>query len=206
MTPLDEHSDALAQVYARSLFELCESRGGREKVEEIADELEQIVELARGDEAFTEFLRSAILGVDERRESLRKIFSGQVSELTLNFLLTLNEKGRLDRVASIVTAFDELIQDRFGRVEVDVYTASPIDEGQLNMLRDRIGGALGREPVLHAYTDESMLGGLRLRIGDQLIDGSLATRLRTMKRQLTTHGVESVRSRIDGMMTEGEAG
>jgi F-type H+-transporting ATPase subunit delta len=206
MKTLDEQSDALAHVYARSLFELCESQGGREKIEEIADELEQIVELARNDESFTEFLRSAILPVDERSESLRKIFAGQISDLTLNFLLTLNEKGRLDRVASITTAFDERIQERFGRVEVDVYTASPIDEGQMNALRDRIGAALGREPVLHAYTDESMLGGLRLRIGDQLIDGSLATRLRAMKRQLTTDGVERVRSRIDSLMSDTDAG
>jgi F-type H+-transporting ATPase subunit delta len=63
-------------------------------------------------------------------------------------------------------------------------------------LRDRIKSALGKEPVLHSYTDRSMLGGLKLRIGDQLIDGSVASKLRRMKRDIMTDGASRLREKF----------
>lgn len=186
--------DAIARVYARSLFELAEALGGRSAIEESADELEAVMELARSDRTFSEFLSSAILPVAKRAGSLRAIFGGRVSDLTLNFLLILNEKGRLARLADIVTGFDLLVQEQFGLVEVDVWTAAPVDEAQLESIKTRLQAALGKAPVLHAYTDESMIGGLKLQVGDQLIDGSVATRLRRLKEQLATEGGATVRS------------
>lgn len=185
--------DAVSRVYAQSLFELAEAKGGQSVIEEIADELESIVELARSDKAFSEFLSSRILAAEARRESLKKIFGGRVSDLTFNFLLVLNEKDRLSRIADIVAAYDFLLQEKFGRVEVDVYTATPIDQGQLDSIKNRLQSALGKEPVLHAYTDAEMLGGLKMQVGDQLIDASVATRLRRMKDKLATEGAAKIR-------------
>src|SRR5690349_12671435 len=94
--PLTEaQPDALAHTYARSLFELVNSKGGRTAVEETQAELEDILELARQDRRFNEFLASQVLGTEERSASLLKIFKGRISDLTLRFLLVLNRKGRL---------------------------------------------------------------------------------------------------------------
>ena len=68
------HTDTLARIYARSLFELCEEAGGRDKAMEVADELEQVCELARSDSAFNEFLASPLLEVTARGDSLKAIF------------------------------------------------------------------------------------------------------------------------------------
>jgi len=76
------------------------------------------------------------------------------------------------------------VQEQFGRIEVDVFTAAPLGRDQLGGLQKSIQTALGKEPVLHPYTEPAMIGGVKLRIGDQLIDGSVATRLRRMKRDL----------------------
>ena len=65
--------------------------------------------------------------------------------------------------------------------EVDVYTASPISSGELDVIRDRLKRALGKEPIVHPYTDGAMIGGLKLQIGDQLIDASIATSLRKLR-------------------------
>lgn len=202
MAALETQSDALAQVYARSLFEMAEARGGREQVEEIGDELEQLVEITRNDDRFVEFLRSAILPAEARGKSLRAMFEGRVSPLTLHFLLVLNEKGRLPHLAAIATGYDELLQEKFGRVEVDVFTAGPIESGALESIKDRVRQSLGKEPVLHHYTDEAMIGGLKLRIADQLIDGSIATRLRKMREQLARNGTARVRSRAAQIIEE----
>lgn len=186
--------DAVSRVYAQSLFDLADEAGSQAKIEEIADELETILELARSDRTFGEFLSSQILPADARLHSLRTIFTGRVCDLTLNFLCVLNEKNRLNRLGDIAGAYDHLLQERFGRVEVDVYTADPIDPAQLDSIKERLRSALNREPILHAYTEPTMLGGLKLLIGDQLIDASVATRLRRLHEKLATEGSTRIRA------------
>ncbi|RMH28096.1 MAG: ATP synthase F1 subunit delta [Planctomycetota bacterium] len=195
--------DAVARVYARSLFEVAEARGGRGAIEETMDELEAISELARQDRGFAEFLSSAIIPAPRRAASLRAILGGRVSDPTLNFLLVLNEKGRLGRFESIVSAFDELVQERFGRVEVDVWTAAPIDAALRDRLAGRLRDILKREPVVHAYTDPSMIGGIRLQVGDQMIDGSVATRLRRLGERLAADGGAEVRAHVERFVEDG---
>src|SRR4051812_21249082 len=125
MPLIESQPDALSQVYARSLFELAEAKGGRPTIESSQAELEDILELARGDARFSEFLASRVLPVGERSASLEKIFSGRISDLVLRFLQVLNEKGRLGHLPAVAAAYDGLVQKNFGRVEVDLYTAAP---------------------------------------------------------------------------------
>lgn len=196
MARLDRQADALARIYAGALFEEAERAGGQATIESTLAELEDILAMAREDAQFSEFLTSQILAPDNRRDSLRVIFGGKVSDLTLNFLLVLNDKARLDHLGAIAAAYDERLQDRFGRVEVDVYTAAPIDNAQASAIEGRLRDVLGKEPVLHRYVDEAMLGGLRLRIGDQLVDASVATQLRRMRERLGASGADEIRSRL----------
>ncbi|MCA9290815.1 MAG: ATP synthase F1 subunit delta [Phycisphaerales bacterium] len=198
---MSTHTDALAMVYARSLYELAEQAGGQPKIEEIADELEQIAELMRSDAALREFFASPIIDVHRRTETIRRIFSDRVTDLTLRFLLVLNDKGRLFHFSAIQGAFDRIVQETFGRVEVDVFTPAAMDDGALAALRDRIRASIGKEPVLHPYVDATMLGGLKLRIGDRLIDGSLATRLRRIRARLLGSASGAVSGRLDGFIT-----
>jgi len=195
------HTDALSMVYARSLFELAESADGKEKVQEVASELEQIAELAREDRSFAEFLASPVVDSNRRTESLKRIFANRVTDLTMRFLLVLNQKHRLNAFNRIAEAMDSLVQEAFGRVEVDVFTAAPLGAAQLAEIRQRIQQSLGKEPVLHPYTDETMIGGIKLRIGDQLIDGSVASQLRRMRSNLLSSG-GTLRERIDKFITD----
>jgi F-type H+-transporting ATPase subunit delta len=180
--------DALAMTYARSLFELAEEAGGRAKIEEISDELEQLVELLRGNQSFRNLLASPIIDRTRRRESLRAMFNGRITDLMLRFLMVLNDKGRLSKLESMAAAYDHLVQEAFGRIEVDVITAAPIGPEAQRAVQERVQKALNREPVLHLYTDPRMIGGVKLRIGDQLIDGSVETQLRKMKAGLLRSG------------------
>jgi len=200
------HTDAIAQVYAKSLYELADDAGGRDKIVELAEELEQICELARGDRTFREFLASPIINTKARGEAIRRIFHGRVTDLALRFLLVLNNKARLRRLESISAAFDQLVHEALGRVEVDIYTPGPLGPEQLDTIKRRIQAALGKDPVLYSYTDAAMIGGVRLRIGDQLIDGSVASRLRRLRQHLLTSGGSAVRQRLDRIIEEGAEG
>src|SRR3954467_11671888 len=106
MPLIDSLPDAAARVYARSLFELADKKGGQSVIEEVVGELEEILDLARSDAKFGEFLSSPSIGAEARSKSRGKIFKGRVSDLTLRFLQVLNMKGRIGYLPSIAAAFD----------------------------------------------------------------------------------------------------
>jgi F-type H+-transporting ATPase subunit delta len=198
----DAQPDALSQVYARSLYEMADARGGRAAVEGALGELEDVLEIARASPEFSEFLASRVLPVAQRSASLEKIFKGRLNDLTLRFLQVLNEKGRLGHLPAIVAALDQLVQEKFGRIEVDIYTATPISPDELRAVRDRLQKTLGREPIVHPYTDNAMIGGVKLQIGDRLIDASLATQLRRLRDQLATNSTAEIRSRAERIIDD----
>ena len=199
---MSTHTDALANVYARSLFELATDDGGNERVLEVSEELEQICELARQERELGLFFSSPVIDATKRGKALSAIFANNVTELTHRFLLVLNLKGRLNHFESIASSFDALVQEAFGRVEVDVYTPTPVDAESINIIKTRITEMLGKEPVLHPYIDSSMLGGIKLRIGDQLIDGSVQTRLRRLSETIKTRGGTAIRERFEAYVEE----
>lgn len=193
----DARPDALSETYAQSIYELASAQGGQSLVEQILGELEDVLELARADANFNEFLSSRVLKQGDRTNSLNAILSGKVHDLTLKTLLILNKKGRLSHLIPIVAALDVIVQREMGRVEVDLYTAAPIDSGELAKIKQQLNASLGKEAIVHPYTDSSMIGGVRLQIGDKLIDASLQTRLRKMRDQLAEDGGSSLRAAAD---------
>jgi F-type H+-transporting ATPase subunit delta len=187
---------AIATIYARSLLELCEAKG-RDAVEEAQSQLEDILELARSSAHFAELLSSRVISTDNRQASIEKIFKGKVADTIYKFLQVLNQKGRLANLPAISAAFDQLVLEKFGRVEVDVYTATPIGASETSAIKDRLTAALKKDVVVHSYTEEAMIGGVKLRIGDQLIDGSVAAQLRQMRDKINVDGMANLRSKFD---------
>ncbi|MDF1809120.1 MAG: ATP synthase F1 subunit delta [Phycisphaerales bacterium] len=200
MPLIEAQPDALANVYAKSLFELAQQQGGQANAESILGELEDIVELARNDRAFSELLASRLIDSGKRDASIERMFNGKVSPLTLNFLRQLNRKDRLANLSQITTAMDVLVQSQFGRIEVDVFTATPIGAGELESVRKQLSASLGKDVIMHPYTDSSMLGGIKLRMGDQLIDASIQAQLRKMRDDLLDTGSAQVRGRSNDIL------
>lgn len=200
MPLLESPPDALSEIYATSLFEVCQKDGGDQAVQESLEELEAILDLAHKDPAFNEFLASRVLATSDRADSLKKILEGKVSTRTLNFLLVLNDKDRLGRLPGMVGAFHDMAQEAFGRLEIDVHTAGPISSADLDAIRERLASALDKEVVATHRSDPAMIGGLKLRYGDQLVDGSIATRVRRLRDQLDHEGGARVRARVNEMI------
>lgn len=202
--PLTEvQPDAVTGIYAQSLFELANAHGGQQAVESALGELEDVLELARADARFGEFLASRIVSEGERARALESIFKGKLADHVLKFLLVLNRKGRLSALTGVVSSYDTLVQNAFGRIEVDVYTADALAEDDRQALTGKLRTALGKEPVLHAHVDPTMIGGVKLQIGDRLIDGSASAALRKLKEQLDTNGASLVRAAADRIIDTG---
>ncbi len=196
----DAKPDAVAQVYAQSLYDLAHEKGGRDLVEDTLGSLEGVLELARSDQQFSEFLASRVLNSDKRAESLKTMLEGRVDDLVLKFLLVLNDKGRLGHLSPIYQAFDAIAQEHFGRIEVDIITAHELDADEVSSIRDQLAATLGKDVIARPSIDPSIIGGVRFRIGDRLVDASIATRLRRMRDALSDHGAAEVKARAGRLL------
>lgn len=192
--------NSAARAYARALLELAKKQGGHELIETLQSNLEAILELTVSDKGFGEFLSSRIISPQRRAKSLKAIFEKNAHPLTLRLLLLLNRKGRLGFFSQIVAAFDALAQEQIGRVEVNVYTAEPLNQANLQLISQRLAAALGKQTIVHPYVQPGMIGGIKLQIGDRLLDASLATQLRRLGDRLGQEGSAKLRSRLDDIL------
>jgi F-type H+-transporting ATPase subunit delta len=168
-------------AYARSLFELAEQRG---QLESVSAEVAQIQELLEQNPAFATLLADPSVKRTDREGMLQRALEGHASPLVYNFLLVLSSHDRLGQLSGVLEAFQALVDAKLGKVEVDVTTASALNAEELSEVRERVSRALGCDAVVHPYVDESIIGGMILRIGDRLIDGSVRAQLEAMRKKL----------------------
>jgi F-type H+-transporting ATPase subunit delta len=179
--PQELHTTPLAISYARSVLELATAQN---QAREIGQELEELAKIIDADEAFRVFMSNPAVGEADRAKVLEKVFRGRVAPLVMNFLLVANRRGRLRILDQIVQAYSDLLEQQLGIVEVDVFVAQKLSSEQFDQVRERVGQALKREVVLHQYVDESIIGGLVLRVADRLLDASVKAQLQAIRRQL----------------------
>jgi F-type H+-transporting ATPase subunit delta len=175
------HPSLTAISYARAILELAEESNSAPAVGVELGELKKIVD---GSAEFAQVLSDPAIGTAEREKLIRDVFGGRAAKLVLNFLLLLNEKGRLGLLGAISTAFDQLLDEKSGKAEVDVTVALALSEQQLADVTKKIGAALKREAVVRQHVDPSIIGGLIVQVQDQYIDGSVKAQLAAMRRQL----------------------
>jgi ATP synthase F1 delta subunit len=175
--------------------------GGSGAVEETRVELHDLVALARRDKAFGEFLSSRIVDTGKREKSLDRMFAGRTTGSVLNFLKVLNGNGRLGLLPAIAEAFTTVAQESFGQIPVQVTTAAAMSDAEHAALTSRLKAQLGREPVLNCTVNPALIGGVRIQIGDKLIDASVATRLAQVRDTMNSRGSALVRAAAERIFT-----
>lgn len=196
--------DEASRVYAESLRELAAGAGGEAKEIEIGEELDALASLIEGNASFAAALRSPIVDTEKRAAFLRKVLASGFSDLVLRTLLVMNRRGRSAAIAGLPAAYRALLDERLGRVHVEVHTPGgpPLGEAMERLLRDRVREAFGKEAIISVRRDPRMLGGVRIRIGDRLLDGSVATRLRRLSDELVGRGGPEVRARFQAFVED----
>ncbi len=189
----------LERVYAEALLELCDDaeRAGTPGVlDEVANEIRQLAEWSRQHDDFVRLMSARTLSTNQRSEIIDRLLRGRVNDLLYRFLQVVNEKDRLDCFEGMARALSMLLEERRGIVEVDAYvpaTLSPVHAGRL---ADKIGAAIEKQVELTQHEMPELIGGLKLRIGDQLIDGSVAAQLRMIRQKMIETGRN--RARLGG--------
>ena len=170
MATVDERSLGVARLYARAMLAVARERGASQS---LADEFEGVLEHAAGDADFERFLSSPVLERERRRDSLEKMLRGRSSDLLVDSLQVINQKGRLDILEQILAAYREAHRELLGQVEVKIATAVELTEEQRADFRERASRFTGKEAFLVEEVNPDLLGGLVVRIGDQKVDMSV---------------------------------
>jgi F-type H+-transporting ATPase subunit delta len=177
----ENHLSPLATAYAQALLELANET---KSAGAVGEELTGLGEVMTNVPLLSNVLADPSIGHEERGRLLEATFKGRVSQLLYNFLGVLNVKGRLKELSQIIDAYDFLLDQQEGKVEVDIITAHKLDTAQIEEVRQKVSAAIKRDAVIHPYVDDSIIGGLILRVQDSLIDGSVRGQLNNMKRAL----------------------
>ena len=167
--------------YAHSLLELADEQ---QQLEPIGQELSQLREVIEQNPVFAQFLADPGIGLDERNRVMEQTFGGKLSPLMHNFLGVLNQRGKLGTLPELAAAYHDLLDDKLGKIEVDVTVAHRLSDEQLEDVRQKVGAALKKDVVIHQYVDESIIGGLILRVQDKLIDASVKTQLNSIREKM----------------------
>jgi F-type H+-transporting ATPase subunit delta len=172
---------ATARRYAEAAFEIAERDGAMARwlaAFEVAE-----ARLA-GPEA-TRLLASPAIPAEDRERLLDRLLGEAVSGPPRNLLALLVRRGRFELLPAVSGEFRRLYRLREGIVEAIVTSAAPIDATEVRALEERLTAAAGARVELSLRVDPTLIGGLQVRLGDRLIDGSVRGRLERLRASLS---------------------
>ncbi|MDY0110865.1 MAG: ATP synthase F1 subunit delta [Candidatus Krumholzibacteria bacterium] len=174
-----DHKVALR--YSRALLAVAADRDMVDALDESYAGLAQII---AGHPEFALFLENPQVPLAQKKALIGRVLGERVEPLLIQFLDLLLDKGRIQHLADIQTAFAALVEDYKGLQRATVTTAVPLAADLEARLVEKLAGLTGRRIVLEKNTDSSVLGGVCVTMGDFILDGTLRTGLRRLREAL----------------------
>lgn len=171
---LDVEQLTVARSYAAALFELGRRTDAHDTFARAFASLNALVD---ADPRIRDFLRSPMIPVAEKKRVLKEAFAGRLPGLFLNFLMVVLDKRRQRMLRAIAAEYDRMLDEHLGRLNVAVTLAREPDGATLAAITERLSKVLGKAVIAHVRVDPEILGGIIVRYGDHVMDGSLRRRL-----------------------------
>jgi F-type H+-transporting ATPase subunit delta len=172
--------DELAEVYARSLFEVALQQG---KLDELREQLGQFADALDQNRELAVFFFSPYFSTKEKQDGLERLLDG-AEETFLNFLKLLIENHRMPVIFRTRQQFERMWERENELLPVDITSAIELDQETTERLGRSIGERAGRKVRLAAHVDPDILGGIVLRVGNSILDASIRNRLEQLRRHV----------------------
>lgn len=172
---------AVASNYADTLLDLA---ARDDAVSEYGRWLDEVAAFHRNEPDFRRFLETPRITLEEKKAALREALGEEAPENFVRFLLLLLDKRRQGLLGRIGEAFHDLLDEREGRVHASVTLAREADDELRELIAAGLERGTGGDVVPHFRTDEDIVGGVVVRMGDTVLDGSLRRRLSDLKKEL----------------------
>ncbi len=172
----------IAERYAGALFELARANNEIGKTE---SSLDRFLESLHNSSDLKRFVRSPVFSGGDQLHGLASILKAAgIEGLVRDFLLVLARNRRLFAVETVIKSFKALAAKERGEVEAEIISAHPLADAQTQELSDVLRQKLRKSPKLTVVIDPKLLGGLILRVGSQMIDTSLRTKLKNLEKAM----------------------
>ena len=173
---------SLAGRYATALFALAKENSSIDAVQASLDTLSKAI--AESDD-LKELTNSPVLSRDDAGKAIAAIAKSLgLEKLTSNVLGVLAANRRLDQIPAVIRAFSTLASSHRGEIKAEVTSAHPLDKKQIDALKAQLKKRVGSDVSVSTAVDPSILGGLVVKIGSQMIDSSIKTRLNTLSQAM----------------------
>ena len=173
--------ETVARNYAETLFALAERHEG---VEAYQDALAGLVGILNESPELRTFLATPRIAAGDKKAVLRSALEGRVPGRFLSFVLVTVDKRRQALLEQIALSYNELLDEHRNRVHVEVTVARSLDDAARDTVAGRLSRLLGRTAIPHFRVHPEILGGVVVRAGDTVYDGSLRRRLEGMRHSL----------------------
>lgn len=165
-----------ARPYARAVYQQATETSS---VESWSDAL-GLMSTVAGDAALTKVLDNPQLGREQKGELLIKVVGDKLNEQQKSLIKLMAENGRLKALPEVVRQFEVYRAEAEGKIDAEVVSAFPLNDEQEQAIAVMLKSRLGREITLSTSTDESLIGGVVIKAGDTIIDGSMKSQLESL--------------------------
>lgn len=168
-----------AKRYTEAVFSIAREKGSFDAWQRDLDALGMLMSDANASAAMS----SPNVTREQKRSVLEQVLKGSQSE-ALNLAMILLDRNRLGIAPDMAGLFREMALAELGIVVADVTTAAPIDKEAETAIKSQLSRIIGKQIEIRTHVDESIIGGVVARVGDQLIDGSVSNQLRRLRNRL----------------------
>jgi F-type H+-transporting ATPase subunit delta len=187
----DPRAESIARTYCDALLNAVSAENLAGTLDEFGSFIEDV--LKRNPE-FTELLASGMVSREDKIALIDKAIGRFATPMFLNFLKVLAQHDRLILLGEILRQCRVQFEIRQGRQRVQIRSARPLSDVAQKKIHDRLAAVLPFDPILETQTDSALLGGLVIRVGDTVYDGSLRTRLRQLRTRLRDRSLYEIQS------------
>lgn len=174
-------NQAVARRYSQALFSIVTEQG---QIDQVDQEFQLVVGMMESNRQLRAVMNDVLISPAVKRDLVLKLFAGKLSPLTMNFLLLVIRKRREAFLPVMYRSYLDLANEARGIVEVEVRSAVPLNQESMQRLEGKLAAKFGKRVKFETQVVPELLGGLVVRVGDELMDGSVKTRLRRMHDRL----------------------
>ena len=171
----------VATRYAAALLASARDQG---VLAGVAESYAAVLHLVAGNRDLTIFLDSPQVAEQEKKSLLQGVLGGKVEDVLLRFFFLLLDKNRIEHMLDIGEAFAELVEKEQGTVRAKVVTAVPLAEDLAAALEGKLAGMTGKRIILEKKVDPRVIAGVRVTMGDKVMDGTVRTNLDMLRDRL----------------------
>jgi F-type H+-transporting ATPase subunit delta len=172
--------EEIAQVYARSLFEVAKEQ---DKLDTVREQLGQFADALEANRELSIFFFSPYFNTAEKKDGLGRVLEG-ADPVVENFLGLLIENHRMPAIFRLRREFEVLWEEENKLLPVTITSAVALDEATVKSIGDAIGRQTGQQVELTSNVDPDVLGGLVVRVGNSILDASIRNRLENLRRSV----------------------